>query len=183
MSRAHYKYWPKGLPHELTAPTTNLYYNVEVAAARFPDKPFVLFFDTPLTFAEFKDETEQLAGFLQHRCGVGKGDRVLVVTQNSPQFIVAYYAILRANAVVVPVNPMSVTAELEHYVRDSGAKTVIVAQEVYPQLRPLLGELVEHAIVVAYHDYLKRPAMVRSEERRVGKECPSKCRSRWSPYH
>ncbi len=164
MSRAHYKFWPKGLPHDLTAPATNLYYNAEVAAARYPDKPYVVFFDTPLTFAEFKDETERLAGFLQQRCGVGKGDRVLVVAQNSPQFIIAYYAILRANAIVVPVNPMSVTAELEHYVRDSGAKTVIVAQEVYSQLRPLLGELVDHAIVVAYNDYVKRPTDLRLPE-------------------
>jgi fatty-acyl-CoA synthase len=164
MSRAHYKYWPKGLPHEITAPATNVYYNVEVSAARYPDKPFVLFFDTPLTFAEFKDETERLAGFLQQRCAVGKGDRVLLVVQNSPQFIVAYYGILRANAVVVPVNPMCVTADLEHYVRDSGAKTVIVAQEVYPQLRPLLGGLVEHVVVVAYHDYLKRPTDLRLPE-------------------
>jgi fatty-acyl-CoA synthase len=164
MSRAHYKYWPKGLPYEITAPATNVYYNVEVSAARYPDKPFVFFFDTPLTFAEFKDETERLAGFLQHRCAVGRGDRVLVVLQNSPQFIVAYYAILRANAVVVPVNPMSVTGDLEHYIRDSGAKTAIIGQEVGPQLRPLLGELIEHVVVAAYCDYIKRPTDLRLPE-------------------
>jgi fatty-acyl-CoA synthase len=117
-----------------------------------------------LSFGEFKDETERLAGYLQHRCNVARGDRVLLVAQNSPQFIVAYYAILRANAVVVPINPMSITAELEHYIRDSGAKTVIAAQEVYPQIRPLIGELVEHAIVAAYHDYVKRPTQLKLPE-------------------
>ena len=156
MSRAHHKVWPKGVPHDLTAPATNLYYNVEVSAARFPNKPFLWFFDTPLTFSEFKAEAERLAGYLQQRCGVARGDRVLLISQNSPQFIIGYYGILRANAVVVPVNPMSITAELEHYIRDSGAKVVIVAQEVYGQLRPLLGELVEHAVVATYHDYVKR---------------------------
>ena len=164
MSRTNYKHWPKGLPHDLTAPHTNLYYNLEVSASRYPNKPFVLFFDTPLTFGEFKDETERLAGFLQQRCGVGKGDRVLIVTQNSPQFIIAYYAILRANAVVVPINPMSVTAELEHYIRDSGAKTVVVAQEVYSQLRPLIGEIVDHVIVATYSDYVKRPTDLKIPE-------------------
>jgi fatty-acyl-CoA synthase len=164
MSRAHYKVWPKGLPHDLSAPATNLYYNAEVSAARYPDKPFVWFCDTPLSFGEFKDEAERLAGYLQQRCGVARGDRVLLVAQNSPQFIIAYYAIVRANAVVVPINPMSVTAELEHYIRDSGAKTAIVAQEVYPQMRPLVGELVEHAIVAAYCDYVKRPTHLKLPE-------------------
>ena len=84
-------------------------------------------------------QSRALAGYLQQDCGVQQGDRVLLVMQNSPQFIVAYYAILRANAIVVPVNPMSVTAELEHYVQDSGAKVALVAQEVYPQMQPLLG--------------------------------------------
>ena len=47
------------------------------------------------------------------------GDRVLLYMQNSPQWVLAYYGILRANAVVVPVNPMNMTEELRHYVQDS----------------------------------------------------------------
>jgi fatty-acyl-CoA synthase len=79
--------------------------------------------------------------------------------QNSPQFVLAYYAILRANAVVVPVNPMNMTTELRHYVKDSGATVAIVAQDIYPQMKPLLGNGADqglHRIVVAaYADYLK----------------------------
>ncbi|HEY5754874.1 MAG TPA: long-chain fatty acid--CoA ligase [Steroidobacter sp.] len=154
MSQKHFDFWPVGLPRNITAPATNLFYNVEVSAARYPDKPYLIFFEAPLTFARFKDEAERLAGYLQQDCGVKTGDRVLVVMQNSPQFILAYYAALRANAIVVPVNPMSVTAELEHYIHDSGAKVALVAQEVYPQLQPLLGKL-DRAIVAAYSDYIK----------------------------
>jgi len=84
--------------------------------------------------------------------------------QNSPQFIVAYYAILRANAIVVPVNPMSVTAELEHYVQDSGAKVALVAQEVYPQIKPLLGARLDRAIVAAYSDYILPTSQLRMPE-------------------
>ena len=143
MSRAHLQHWPKTLPHQLTGPATNLFYNAVVSAARYPHKPFLIFFDAPLTYAELKQQSEQLAGFLQQACGVAKGDRVLLVMQNSPQFIISYYAILRANAVVVPVNPMSVTTELAHYCEDSGAQVALVAQEVYPQLQPLIGKTVE----------------------------------------
>jgi len=160
MSRKHFAFWPQGLPHDITAPATNVFYNAEVAATRYPSKPFIMFFDTPLRFAEFKDEAERMAGFLQQQCGVATGDRVLLVMQNSPQFILSYYAIIRANAVVVPINPMSVTKELEHYLADSGAKVAMVAQEVYAQLQPLLGNGLK-AIVAAYADYVKRPTTLR----------------------
>lgn len=145
MSQKHFDFWPAGLPRTVTAPATNVFYNAEVSAERYPDKP--------LTFAGFKREAARLAGYLQHDCGVAPGDRVLLVMQNSPQFILSFYGILRANAVVVPVNPMSVTAELEHYLQDSGAKVALVAQEVYPQLKPLLGQDLQRAIVAAYSDY------------------------------
>ncbi|HVF16822.1 MAG TPA: long-chain fatty acid--CoA ligase [Steroidobacteraceae bacterium] len=153
MSRTHMKFWPKGLPADITAPSTNVFYNAEVAATRYPNKPFVIFYGAPLTYSDFKNQTERLAGFLQQHCGVQKGDRVLLVMQNSPQFIISYYAILRANAVVVPVNPMSVTAELQHYIEDSGAKTALVAQEVFSQVQSLLGSQLKHAVVAAYADY------------------------------
>lgn len=164
MSRKYFEFWPKALPHDLTVPATNLFYNATVAAARYPNKPFVVFFEGTLTFAQFKQQSEQLAGYLQQDCGVQQGDRVLLVMQNSPQFIVAYYAILRANAIVVPVNPMSVTAELEHYVQDSGAKVALVAQEVYPQLKPLIGAKLDRAIVAAYSDCIDPATQVRMPE-------------------
>jgi fatty-acyl-CoA synthase len=164
MSRKHLDFWPTGLPHDITSPATNLFYNAEVSAARYPDKPFIVFFEGVVTFSRFKHEAERLAGFLQHDCGVAGGDRVLLVMQNSPQFIISYYAILRANAIVVPVNPMSVTSELAHYVQDSGAKVALVAQEVYPQLQPLMGEQLQHVIPAAYGDYANRATSLRVPE-------------------
>ena len=159
MSDRHFAHWPKGLPRHMSVPETDLFYNVEVSAKRFPNKPYLVFYDTKITFAEFKDEAERLAGYLQQQCGVKKGDRVLLYMQNSPQFVLAYYGILRANAVVVPVNPMNMTNELRHYVRDSGATVAIVAQDIYPQMKPLLGagenQGLQHIVVAAYSDYLK----------------------------
>ena len=161
MSRKHFEFWPSGLPRDITSPTTNLFYNAEVAAARYPGKPFIIFFEGEVTFARFKDEVERLAGFLQQDCSVARGDRVLLVMQNSPQFIISYYAILRANAIVVPVNPMSVTAELAHYVEDSGAKTALIAQDVYPQVQPLVGERLKHVVTATYGDYVNASTTLR----------------------
>ena len=139
MSQRHFAFWPKSLPRHLTIPETSVFYNVEVSARRFPNKPYLVFYDTAISFAEFKREAEALAGFLQKKCGVKKGDRVLLYMQNSPQFVIAYYAILRADAVVVPVNPMNLTNELRHYVKDADATTIFAAQELYPQVKPLIG--------------------------------------------
>jgi fatty-acyl-CoA synthase len=142
----------------MTVPETDVFYNVEVSARRYPTKPYLVFYDTAISFAEFKAEAERIAGWLQAK-GVKRGDRVLLYMQNSPQFVLAYYGILRANAVVVPVNPMNMSTELRHYVKDSGARVAIVAQDIYPQMRPLLGggaeQGLEHILVATYSDYLK----------------------------
>ncbi|MDE2252954.1 MAG: long-chain fatty acid--CoA ligase [Betaproteobacteria bacterium] len=154
MNSHHLDVWPKGLPQHLHIPQTNLFFNVEVAAARFPDKPFLIFYDGTLSFGAFKREAEAIAGFLQKRCAIQAGDRVLLDMQNSPQFVLAYYGILRAGGVVVPLNPMNLTNELAHYVNDSGAKAAFVGQELFAQMRPLLGQGLEHIIVAAYSDYV-----------------------------
>jgi fatty-acyl-CoA synthase len=158
MSNAHFKFWPAHAMHNLIAPATNLFYNAEVSARRYPDKPFLVYYDTQVSFAAFHNEAERIAGYLQQECGVQKGDRVLLLMQNSPQFIIGYYGILRANAVVVPLNPMNLTQELLRYAKDAGAATLLVSQELYPRVEPLLksGDL-KHVIVAAYSDYLKEP--------------------------
>ncbi len=158
MEPRHYRFWPKQLPKNLTYPRTSLYYNLEVSATRFPDKRLLIYYDTPLTFRETKAQVDALAGFLQQRCGVTRGDRVLLFIQNSPQFIVGYYAILRADAMVVPVNPMNLSEELRHYVTDSDAAVIVTGQELYAQVMPLLGQTgLRHVLVAAYSDYATRP--------------------------
>ncbi|MDX9845290.1 MAG: long-chain fatty acid--CoA ligase [Aquabacterium sp.] len=166
MSDRHFAHWPSNLPRHLTVPATNLYRNVEFSAARYPDKAALIFYDGITTYREFDDQIQRLAGFLQQDCGVARGDRVLLYMQNSPQFVIAYYAILRADAVVVPVNPMNMTEELRHYVSDADARVIIAPQDLYKQVQPLLAEGrahatsqpeapgLRHAIVAAYSDYL-----------------------------
>jgi fatty-acyl-CoA synthase len=155
MNTTHYKNWPAGLPYTLTAPETSVYTNLEISARRYPNKAAIVFYDAILTYAEFNAQVEAMAGYLQQECGVKRGDRVLLNMQNSPQFIIGYYAILRADAMVVPVNPMLMTDELRHYVEDSGAAVVITSQEIFSRMAPLVGSTgLKNAIVAAYSDYL-----------------------------
>jgi fatty-acyl-CoA synthase len=128
-TRPHHKIWPKRLPRELAVPQTSLCFNLQVSAARFPDKPAYLFFGRPLSYAQLQAQAEALAGWL-HSVGVRKGDRVALYMQNCPQFIVAVYGILHANAVVVPVNPMNRADEFGHYITDPQSKAVICSADL-----------------------------------------------------
>ena len=150
----HFKVWPRRTPHHLSVPETNLSFNLDVTARRFPGRTATVFYGGTMSYAGLHDQVERLAGYLQRRLGVAKGERVLLYMQNSPQFIIAYYAILRADAVVVPVNPMNRTAEMEHFVADTGARVALLGQELLPALRPLLGAGgLEHAVVACYAEY------------------------------
>ena len=146
-------FFPRRLPFNLAIPETSLWYNLEVSATRFPTRPALHFGGATLTYRDFHAQCEAMAGFLQSECGVKRGDRVALFMHNSPQFVIAYYAILRADAAVVPLNCMNTTGEIEHLLRDAGASTIITAQELQPRVEPLLGKEVRHSIVACYADY------------------------------
>jgi fatty-acyl-CoA synthase len=153
----HFAHWPPMVPKTLAIPRTSVHYNLEVSARRYPDKAAVFYYGTAVTYRELAREVEALAGWLQQRCGVKRGDRVILYAQNSPQFIAGYYAILRADAVVVPVNPMNKSEELRHYVEDSDARVAIAAQELYLEIEPHLGGGLAHCVLAAYSDFLREP--------------------------
>jgi fatty-acyl-CoA synthase len=162
MSNQHFKFWPAHAMHHLDAPATNVFYNAVVSARRYPDKPYLVYYDTPVTFAQFLDQSQRVAGFLQQHCGVRQGDRVALLMQNSPQFVISYYGILRANAAVVPLNPMYLTEEIRRCLKDAGATVALVSQELFARIEPLLEtQDLQHLIVATYSDYLQRPTDLR----------------------
>ena len=122
--RPHLAHWPRRLPRQLVIPETTLWFNLEVSATRYPDKPAFLFFGRALTYRGLKTQAEALAGWLAAQ-GVGPGDRVALFLQNCPQFVSAFYAVMRLGAVVVPVNPMNRAEEFGHYISDPDTKVVV----------------------------------------------------------
>jgi fatty-acyl-CoA synthase len=132
-TQPHHQFWPRRLPHAITPPDTSLWHNLAVSALRYPDRPALVFFEAVLTYAELLAQAEALAAKL-HALGVQKGDRVLLVMQNCPQLVVAHFAVLRANAVVVPVNPMNKREELKHYISDAGAKVALTTADLAAEL-------------------------------------------------
>ncbi len=125
----HLAHWPARLPRSLVLPQTTLWFNLEVSATRYPDKAAYVFFGQALSFAELHRQALALAGWLQAQ-GVTQGDRVALFMQNCPQFVVAFYAVQRANAVVVPVNPMNRVDEFGHYISNPQTKVVITTADL-----------------------------------------------------
>jgi fatty-acyl-CoA synthase len=154
--RPHFKFWPKRLPHAITVPATSLWDNLETSARRYPDKAALVFFGTVLTYADLLQKAELLAQCLRG-LGVEKGNRVMLCMQNCPQLVIAHFAILRANAVVVPVNPMNRAEELKHYITDPDAKVAITTADLGAELARSSDALPEndrlaHLIVTHFTD-------------------------------
>jgi hypothetical protein len=154
--RAHYKFWPKRLPHRITPPATSLWDNLAISARRYPDKAALVFFGRVFSYQDVLQKAERLAARLAV-LGVQKGDRVVLNMQNCPQLVIAHFAILRANAVVVPVNPMNRAEELKHYITDPDAKVALTTSDLAAELARASEALPEaqrlaHLIVTHFTD-------------------------------
>lgn len=170
--------WPRGLPHRIHVPETPIDHCLSVAAARYPNKPALIFMDRVWTYAQLSAQVDAVAGHLQQVAQVQAGDRVLLMSQNCPQFVAAFLAILRCGAVVVPINPMSTATELEHYLNDSGAEVALFAQDMLPAMQPAFDDRrLRHGVVHVYSEAMaadtdlvlpqgmEAPAAVLSDER------------------
>ena len=115
----------------MRAPATPLIDNLLTSARRYPDKTALVFLGRKTTYASLLQQVERMAAFMQ-QLGLKRGDRVLLMMQNCPQLVIAHFAILRADAVVVPVNPMNRAHELAHTITDAGARLAVVADDLAP---------------------------------------------------
>jgi acyl-CoA synthetase (AMP-forming)/AMP-acid ligase II len=133
------RWWPAGLRDEVRAPQGSLWDALVASAERQPAKAAFVLGDDVLTYGALVRAAEAVAGWLQRRAGVQRGDRVLLWSQNSLAFVIASYGVLRADAAVVPLNAMWTTEEVRHVADDSSARAAIVADEFAGRLAPLLG--------------------------------------------
>jgi fatty-acyl-CoA synthase len=134
MSALHFRHWPPDLPRSLRAPAGLRLHDVLTEGARkHPTKPLLHYLDQTMSYAEVLAASGAIAGHLQHACGVKRGERVLLDFQNGPEFVVAAFGILRADAVAVPLSPMYVERELAHYAADSGARVALTEAALAPR--------------------------------------------------
>ena len=153
---SHAAVWPARLPFHLTPPVTSLWANLATSAWRYPEKTALVFMGRCWTYRELMVASEHLAGHLD-RLGVRKGDRVLLDMQNCPQLVISHFAILRLDAVVVPVNPMNKAQELQHYITDPDVRVGIITADLAPELAQANAALPQsqrlaHMVVTQFSD-------------------------------
>ena len=137
---------PQRLPRSITVPATSLWHNLATSRRALSRQGGAWSSSAArLTYRELAAQAERLAGTL-HALGVKRGDRVVLDMQNCPQLVIAHFAILRANAVVVPVNPMNRAEELKHYITDPDAKVAITTGDLAPELAKASDALRAQAI-------------------------------------
>jgi len=154
------KYWLPGLPKNLYYPQVPLFTLLETSARYYPQKTAVNYYGNEMTYSELFACVEKMAASLAKK-GVKKGDRVALFMQNSPHFIISYYGIMKANAVVVPLNPMLVEEELFYLLQDSGSDVVITTADLAGRVINVKKKLpIKEVIVGSYSDYLpKEPTL------------------------
>jgi long-chain acyl-CoA synthetase len=132
--RPWHKFYDQGVPFTIDYPEVPLQYFLEDSARKYPDHPCTIFKGATITYAEMDALTDKLAAALA-ALGVKKGDRVGIMMPNIPQFIIAFFGILKAGGVVMAVNPLYTAREVEHQVNDSHTEIMLVMSSFYNTVR------------------------------------------------
>jgi long-chain acyl-CoA synthetase len=160
MNRPWLTHYEAHVPPTIDIPDTPLSDCLRRNALRHPKRTALIFFDKKVSFQELNDAVDRFAAGLQ-KLGVGQGDRVAVYMPNCPQFVIAYYGILRAGAIVVPCNPLYVARELQHQLTDAGARVIVVLSSFYHTIQEIRDNTpLEYAIVANIKEYF--PAHLRA---------------------
>jgi long-chain acyl-CoA synthetase len=158
MERPWLRFYEKGVPHHIDYPRIPLFRILEDTAKDFPDLDAVIFLGKKIPYRDIAGWAGNLASGL-HQIGIRKGQRVAIMLPNCPQFIVAYYAILRLGGVVVNVNPMYVERELEFQLKDAGAQTIVAARDLLPRLEAVREKIPLRTLILTDLDeHVRRQA-------------------------
>ncbi|GLV47568.1 long-chain-fatty-acid--CoA ligase [Thermus sp. LT1-2-5] len=151
-----YAHYDPGVPKEAPRPVL-LTEALRENARRYPKKVALAFLGRSISYAALWREVEAFAKGLQE-AGVRKGDRVAIMLPNSPQFVVAFFGTLLAGGVAVNTNPMYTPRELRHQLRDSGAKALVILDQLLPRYQEVKGEApVDLLVRTGIQDYLPFP--------------------------
>ena len=167
--------YPEGVPADIdTRPYRSLVHLMEESFERHAGKTAYSFMGKDVSFAQVDSLSQAFAAYLQG-LGLVKGDRVAIMMPNMPQYPVAVAGILRAGFVVVNVNPLYTARELEHQLKDSGAKAIVIIENFATTLQQCVAQTsVKHVVLTAMGDLLGllKGALVNYVVRHVRKMVP-----------
>lgn len=153
--RPWYKFYSKGLSRTLSYPKVGIFDFLETSARRYPDKTAIIYYGNKISYSELFEGALRIASFL-NKNGINRGDRVGIYMQNSPQWVISYFGIIRANCVAVPINPMLTEHELEYIISDSECRLIFTTSELVSKVYNVAKQ--QDILVVCSHlsDYLPK---------------------------
>jgi len=148
------KFYPPNVPHDIKVPEKSVTQMVDEAAEKWGDRTAVIFYGMKFKHSEIRDFSLKFASALND-LGVKKGDIVGILLPNCPQFIMAYFGILRLGATVTTLSPLYSPREVAHQLKDSGAKTVVCLDLLYEKVEKVWNEVgLKYVIVTSIEESL-----------------------------
>lgn len=157
LERPWFARWPEGVPRSLTYPDIPVQALLRKTAKEHGDRPAIRFYGKVLTYRDVDAATDRFAAGLR-RIGVRRGDRVALLLPNTPHYIIAFFAVLRAGGIVVQTNPIYTPRELEALWNDAGVETVVTLDLFWPNLSKAKSSTrVKRVVIGDAADFLKTP--------------------------
>jgi long-chain acyl-CoA synthetase len=146
-TRPWLSHYDKGVPQTIEYPAVPIFHFLEESARKYPDSPCTIFKGAKISYREMNAITDQVAAALAD-LGVKKGDRVGIFVPNTPQFVMAYFGILKAGGVVVAIDSRYTPPEIVHQVNDAGVEIVFVMSNFYKRLKAAQPETKVRKLIV-----------------------------------
>jgi len=154
LSKPWLTYYPEGVLQEINAPEISVQQLFDKMAEKYSKKVALIFYGKKISYQELKEATNRFAAALAD-LGVKKGDTVALYLLNCPQYVISYFAALKAGAKITPISPVYTSKEVKHQLQDSDAKTVICEDLLYDSVASGGVEL-DNVILSNISDYLPK---------------------------
>jgi long-chain acyl-CoA synthetase len=151
-----FRSWPEGIPKHLKYPEISLPSLLEETVQKYPDKPALIYFDREITYRELKLHSDRFASALAN-FGIRKGEKVAIFLPNIPQFVIAYYGLMKLGAVASAISPLYKEREVEHQLRDAEAETLVLLDLLYPIVEKTWQKTkLKRLIIAGLKDYMPK---------------------------
>lgn len=148
--KSWHRHYPVTISPDMDFPIKTMIEILKETVNKIPNHTAIKFYNKEISYKELWTLSSMFASSLQQE-GVKKGDRTAIMLPNCPQYIISYYGMLKTGSIVTQVNPMYLEKELLHILNDSGAKTIVVYEPLYPRIKAIAEKTaLENIIVVSF---------------------------------
>ncbi len=155
--------YPKDVPRNLQYPEAPLHAILEKTAKAHPEKAAIAYSETSITYAQLNSLSSRFAAALA-TLGVQKSDRVAIFLPNIPQFVIAYYGVLKAGAVLTAISPLHKEREVAYQLRDSEAETIVALDTLYPIVEKVWRKTkLKNAVITRLEEYASKNQVASSK--------------------